>query len=220
MTKKLRAIGSILSTLPGWRMHHVADWMRTIRKPRSPLVEAMPWLAWPCIDWLQPRVYAGMRVLEYGGGGSTMYFLMRGCHVTTVEGNAQWADDLRAHTTLFGRRNELRFVDSQGDDLRLEQEYANQARIGGPWDLILVDGAFRGDCVAVARDCVAPGGMIIVDNTDLPEFAGVHAEQLLHDFDRRVFRGLGYARVLPTTTEVFLSRRPANEWRSPRIHSA
>ncbi|MDB4874978.1 MAG: FkbM family methyltransferase [Gemmatimonadetes bacterium] len=194
--------------------------MQTIRRPRSPLNEAMPWLSWSCIDWLEPRIRSGMRVLEYGGGGSTIYFLMRGCQVTTVEGNAQWVEDLRAHTKLFGESTELRFVDSQANDPRLAQEYAAQARIGRPWDVILVDGAFRGECVAVARECVVPGGMIIVDNTDLPEYAGVRAEQVLHEFDRNVFRGLGYARVMPTTTEVFIAKSGANDSRAGRIQSA
>lgn len=166
----------------------------------------MPWLAWSCIDWMERTIRPGMRVFEYGGGGSTVYFLSRGCHVTTVEGNAQWFADLRTRTQAFAQRPDLRFVDSQTADPRLEQEYASQARFGGPWDVILVDGAFRGECVAVAKDCVAAGGFIIVDNTDLPEFAGACAQLTAAGFDRKVFRGLGYARVMPTTTEVYVPK--------------
>ncbi|HEY3057445.1 MAG TPA: hypothetical protein VGL99_00565 [Chloroflexota bacterium] len=196
---------SVLATIPTWRKHHLVDWVRSwlSASERNPLEDGMPWLAWPCIDWLAGALYQDMKVLEYGGGGSTLFFLSHGCQVTTVEGNSSWVAAIRARTARFRDRLDLRYVDSQTPDPALRRHYAAQAGVGGPWDLILVDGAFRHDCLTFAMPYLATPGIIIVDNTDLPEFADFHPEHLLRDLERTVFRGLGYARRRPTTTEVF-----------------
>lgn len=148
-----------------------------------------------------------MRVFEYGGGGSTLFFLAHGCEVTSVEGSMDWAIAIRNAARPDESRLTLHFIDTRVDTPDARRLYADAALDGGPWDVILVDGAFRRECTLVAQSCVLPGGAIIVDNTDLPEYADVHADTVLSGFERRVYRGLGFARVLPTTTEVFLAPR-------------
>jgi predicted O-methyltransferase YrrM len=210
LLRKLGTAASILATAPTWRARHLADVWRTWRaSAMTPLDPPLPWLSWPCIDWLDRYVRPGMRVFEYGGGGSTLYFLARGCEVTTVEGNLTWTVAIGEAARAYRSRLRLRFIDSQNDTPTARRQYADAALDAAPWDLILVDGAFRRECVLVARRCIVPGGVIIVDNTDMPEYAEVHPEEVLRDFERRVFRGLGFARVLPTTTEVYTARRSA-----------
>jgi hypothetical protein len=170
-----------------------------------PFERPLPWLSWPSIDWLDHNVRPGMRVFEYGGGGSTIFFLTHGCEVETVEGSLEWAQAIRRAAEPHISRLSLRFVGTASDTPAARRDYANAAFAGAPWDVILVDGAFRADCIRVARQCIAHGGMIIVDNTDLPEYADVRAPEVLTGFRRRVFRGLGFARVLPTTTEVYIA---------------
>lgn len=38
---------------------------------------------------------------------------------------------------------------------------------GDGFDLIMVDGEYRADCVEVARSCLRPGGMVYLDNSDV-----------------------------------------------------
>ena len=207
MSERLATAASLVATMPTWRPHHITNWIAAWRGSPGALDAGMPWLAWSCIDWLEPRVRPGMRVLEFGGGGSTLFFLLRDCVVTTVEGNRSWADELAQRTQPFPGRSDVRFVDSQSGSALLAAAYAAEGRDGAPWDIILVDGAFRRACVEVARGSIAPGGLIIVDNTDLPEYAEVKPELVLPGFRRRVFRSLGFARVKPTTTEVYEAPR-------------
>lgn len=51
----------------------------------TPIGLRVPWLSWPAIVELVRFLGPGMRVLEYGGGGSTLFLLERGCAVRTVE---------------------------------------------------------------------------------------------------------------------------------------
>ena len=68
----------------------VPRWLHDRWKRATPIQAAMPWLSWPCIDFLRRRVKPGLRVLEWGGGGSTIFFAAAGCEVTTIETNRVW----------------------------------------------------------------------------------------------------------------------------------
>jgi hypothetical protein len=50
----------------------------------------IPWLTFPCIGLLEKTIGAGSRVFEYGGGGSTLFFLDRGATVVTAEHDPEW----------------------------------------------------------------------------------------------------------------------------------
>ena len=121
----------------------------------------MPWLAWPCIDWLERAISPGMKVFEYGGGGSTVFFLSHGCQVTTVEGNSRWAAAIRARAAPFGDRLDLRYVDSQTPDPELRRSYAAQASLGGPWDLILCCHYLHRPLFPAIAAALAPGGLFV-----------------------------------------------------------
>jgi hypothetical protein len=199
-----KRVGDLFSALWHARRHHLADWVRSCFGRRNPFRERMPWLSWPCIDYLEEQVKPGMRVLEYGGGGSTLYFLSKGCQVTTVEGHPDWGSAIRDRAAQFGtaERLNVRIVDTRGEDPSSMESYITAARSGGPWDLILVDGSFRRECLAEAKHCLSATGFLIFDNTHLPDYADAH--KLAPEFQRFVFKGLGYGRPAPTETTVFL----------------
>ena len=202
LVRKFRYIARTLPVVARSRSHHIWDLGKSwVIRQRQPLHDGMPWISWPCIDWLERTLRPGMRVLEYGGGGSTIFFLRHGCDVTTIEGDAKWVDAIQKRAGPLVPRLTLRYVNNQSGDPAMRAVYANQGAIGGPWDLILIDGAWREDCAEVAKRNLAPGGFIIVDNTDLPEHAGIY--RLMEGYRRTIFSGLGYARRELTTTELF-----------------
>lgn len=41
----------------------------------------IPWLTYPAIEFLKSYVRPGMRILEFGTGASTVWFVRRGCRV-------------------------------------------------------------------------------------------------------------------------------------------
>lgn len=173
----------------------------------------MPWLAWPCIDYLTEHLTANMCVFEYGGGGSTLYFLRQGCLVTTVEGDPRWGRDIRRSAERLGPavngRLDLRVIDITANDTESTRRYVEEVRRGGPWDVILIDGGRRPQCLTEAIPHIKPNGFLIFDNTDLELYAG--EPDRAEGFRPVRMSGFGFGRVRPTqTTILFPSERPCH----------
>ena len=109
------------------------------------------------------------RILEFGSGGSTLWFAKRGALVS-VENDPEWfaivQSALRAHGLTA--------------DLRLHPVPLHpvcNAFEADAFDLVLVDqedfadGHHRVACVEAARRLVSPGGAMMLDNSDRPKFA-------------------------------------------------
>lgn len=134
---------------------------------RGTMALRLPWLPFPLIDQLAERVGPGSRVFEYGGGGSTLWFLDRGADVVTVEHHAGWAGELRG--AVDGPRWQLleRELDAGGADYggAIEQ-FADET-----FDVVLVDGRERARCALTAAAKVRPGGWLVVDDADRERYA-------------------------------------------------
>lgn len=197
-----------------------ARWTRDRLRPRTPLELALPWVAWPCIDWLERQVLTNLRVFEYGGGGSTLYFLRRGCHVTTVENSPAWAKNIQeqAERSLGSsalERLELRVHDMPEHPGPADQAtatgYVDRIGAGTRYDLVLVDGAdgaleLRMVCLGRARHHLTDKGVIVLD--DSWRRAYEVAPRILEGFKRRIFEGVGPARVGVTRTDVYERTHP------------
>src|SRR4030095_2006104 len=90
---------------------------------------------------------------------------------------------------------------------RRKRSTSGKFTIGGPWELILVDGAHRLACLEAARDELRPNGVLLFDNADLEEYR--EASKLLPGFERRSFSGLGVCRRWTTQTDVYRRQSPA-----------
>ncbi len=188
-----------------------ANWVRDRVSGKTPLDQGLPWLAWPCIRFLAERLGSGSRVFEWGGGGSTLFFLDRGCHVTTVESSRDWSDKIRQQIlprTGACSRFDLRTIEAGRDSPESIEAYVEAVLRGRPWDLILIDGLeedylSRLRCVELAPTALRHGGTIVLDDAWRPGYDGVPG--MLSSFTRKSFRGLGPARLGVTQTDVYLS---------------
>jgi hypothetical protein len=179
-------------------------WLNDSLHRRTPLELGLPWLTWRCVEFLDEFLRPGMRVFEYGGGGSTLYFARKGCRLVTVEGYRHWSRLIRARLDEAGDAAaavEIREIAGPDDGEPPQEEYVRQVHYGGPWELILVDGAHRLACLEAARDELQPNGVLLFDNADLEEYR--EAPKLLPDFERRCFSGLGVGRRWATQTDVY-----------------
>jgi hypothetical protein len=184
-------------------------WKDRLGGKKSPIAKALPWISWPCIDFLTSAIRPGMRVFEWGGGGSTFFFLRAGCNVTTVESNEYWKqqiDQALAESPDLARRSELRLIPASSQKPANISAYIESVRTGGPWDIILVDGLqesylSRMECLNAAISHVKPGGYLVLDDAYRTDYAD--APNVLSDFTRREFWGLGPSRMGVTKTDVY-----------------
>ncbi len=174
-----------------WR--YFMTWRDSLRPGRNPIDVRRPWLTFQAIDWLSAHLEAGAKVFEYGGGGSTLFFLDRGAVLTTVEHDPEWFDLLRRkvadHPAWTGNlvppRRLAGFIPGDSadplgfstSDERLRehdfQAYAETIRNhpDAAFDLICVDGRARPACLALAIPKLRRGGLLILDNAERETYA-------------------------------------------------
>jgi hypothetical protein len=127
----------------------------------------LPWLPFRLIDELSRFLEPRSRVFEFGGGGSTLWFLDQGCEVVTVEHVGSWSRRLAALVT--SDRWELldRATDGGFDDYVDAISDFPEAS----FDVVVVDGRERVRCALAALSRVRPGGWLIVDDVDRLRYA-------------------------------------------------
>src|SRR3972149_5230763 len=123
--------------------------------PRSPEeIISQPWLHAAVIEHLEGLLRPDWKVLEHGAGGSTLWFAARVARVVSVEHSQAWRSKVRelapANVSI------LEFL-----------PYPDRI-----YDLFFIDGerAARGACLRMAPDFVKPGGWIVLDNANRPEW--------------------------------------------------
>jgi len=159
----------------------------------------LPWISWPAIRFLRDSLGKGDVVLEWGAGGSTLFFLDIGCHVTTVESSAEWLDKARA--SISGdAMNRWNPVLVSGRD----QYVSAGNRVEHP-DLVMVDGLheLRVECVRRSVASELPR-FFVVDDSWRNEYAAI--PQLLSAFERREMRGFGPGRIGVTQTDSYIRK--------------
>ena len=140
-----------------------------------------PWWNKRAIHYLATHLRPGDRVFEWGSGGSTVWLTEHGAHVTSVEDNQEWVSkvsdrcpeaDLRAIPgTATGT------IKSPGGGLGGERLFYDDyvAVIDGFRDgsfaVVIVDGQCRAECFKRAIPKVSPGGMIVLDDSDMRLYA-------------------------------------------------
>jgi len=169
--------------------------------------EALPWYTYPCIHLLEFRDFGGKRVLEFGGGQSTLWWAARAERVVTIEEDAEWYGELGKH--LPGNV-ELHLVPSQDGRDFLRGSYlagvtALVAEAGEAFDVVVIDGYhFRGELVGIALGCLAEDGAVICDDS---EGYGIHEATRDRAVSRVDFFGHQPGVVLPHCTSIVFGDR-------------
>lgn len=169
-------------------------WGFYMLKARKPLNNSVPWLTFKAIDFLKKNLNKNMKVFEYGGGSSTIFFSERVEELVTVEHNKEWFDNLK--TILEKKENikwEGHFIGpekiSLSEKLQTEnpdhyfsedadysshsfKEYASYIDKYPDYyfDVVLVDGRARPSCLKHSINKVKKGGLLILDNAERPYY--------------------------------------------------
>lgn len=132
-------------------------------EPRPwPLVEGRPWMCHLAVEQLEKLVMPGMRILEWGSGGSTIFFAERGARIISIEHDAAWAELAREELL---RRKLTAQVEIHRIDLAAN--YVDVVdRLAGSFDLVVVDGRRRVECVDKVHERVVAGGWLVLDDSD------------------------------------------------------
>ena len=137
-------------------------WFRTRaeRVARDASGSPIPWFTYPAIAFLDDRVSTDWRVLEFGAGMGTQWWCARAGAVTAVEHDPAWADEV-------ARQCGARILRSGAAESR---EYVGPALDGTRYNIVVVDGIFRNECLNAAPDLLDTAGVIILDDAQREEY--------------------------------------------------
>lgn len=164
-------------------------WFRSFHTKRSvdAAGNALPWYTYPFIAFLAPRLTQNQRVFEYGSGNSTRWYADRIKHITAVEHDETWAGmvatQLPANTTLLPR--------ILGDAYIQAVAEANER-----YQIVVVDGRQRVECVLFSADYLTEDGVLILDNSEREAYR--EARMFLQ---QRGFRSLDFFGMTPIISD-------------------
>lgn len=121
------------------------------------LLEAgYPWLTPKSVDFLEVYCSSDHRVLEFGCGGSTIFFARRCAHVTGCESSPEWADAVKVELAKNHLKNARIFTTQLVPPDALDRQY----------DIAVIDSTHlqRSVATANAMTVVRQEGIIVVDN--------------------------------------------------------
>tara|TARA_B100002019_G_C21259675_1_gene595969 strand:- start:1736 stop:2497 length:762 start_codon:yes stop_codon:yes gene_type:complete len=145
---------------------------KSVNKSGKPI----PWLTFPCIDFLENRSLSNKSVLEFGGGQSTIYFSNKVRKVITFEEDEKWAEYINSYAlpnsklyyvpyTAAGSfvdseiistigRKQINFIEET-----LERDFPNEK-----FNIIIVDGLIREAVIQICEKYLDENGAIICDD--------------------------------------------------------
>jgi hypothetical protein len=132
----------------------------------------MPWYTVGCLQWLITQDLKNMSIFEYGCGISSDWWKAQCKKWNGVESDARW---------------------SNGGILTSDMEKYIKACLDDVYDIIVIDGIYRNECVEFALQSIKKGGVIIIDNwdqasTDMPIEWWSKANDLLKKYEVSIYK--------------------------------
>jgi len=193
-------------------------WFRSVRRMQAVdgTDAALPWLSYPFIEFVEPRLTKAMRVYEFGSGNSTRWFASRVGFIKSIEHSADWfkivKNSLPDNVALIHEPvdSPLTYHSMAFMDINDATAYSTEiGKSGELYNMILVDGVNRNNCIKNAIDCVTTDGVIVVDNLEYSAEMRDGLELLSQRGYRRLeFWGLSPIVYTKTGTSIFY--RPNN----------
>ncbi len=141
-----------LAHLPDFYGHH-----RTVTEQTPVLTDGtpIPWMTYPAVSYLNQLDVSQKQVFEYGCGNSTRYWSQRCRKIVSVEHDADWFARMKganlAHAEIFHAEG---------------RAYVEMVARDAPHDIIVIDGRWRFDCAVHCTEYLAPGGLVMLDNSE------------------------------------------------------
>ena len=155
---------------------HLNLWFKDRILRKSPMESAFPWINYSTIQFMHHIVSKDTKVLEFGTGGSSLFFLGRKTNLTSIEHEAEWINEVQKRASqkqLMRWSHHLISSNKPNSRIPLADDYLYPLKniVDSSIDLVVVDGRHRVESIKRSMTKVKPGGCLILDNSDRPEYA-------------------------------------------------
>ena len=145
--------------------------------------DPIPWFTYPLIEILQNINWEGKKILEFGAGCSTIFFVKKNCEIISFEEDKNWSD----------------FVINKSNSEKLKvinrpvgfNEELNEVK-NMKFDVIIIDGHERQEILKIVTemDLLSRTGAIIFDNSEGYEFSQIiESDEMFQQFSKVDFYG-------------------------------
>lgn len=149
---------------------HDIGWFRSFIE-KAPVDESgnpLPWVTYPFIAFIKDRLRSDMELFEFGSGNSTFFYAARVRRVSTVEHDETWYRRIQ--------RSLPPNVSICHVPLSSPHAYASAAVDSGRrYDIIIVDGRYRVQCVRRSLSALKKDGVIVLDDSERVEYRKARA---------------------------------------------
>jgi hypothetical protein len=202
---------------------HAIWWLASLQ-PDYLLRKPLPWICFDALAYIRPYLFKGMRVFEYGSGGSTLFWQRQKAQLTSIEHDQAWYHRLQKHSAFLDTVD-YRLVPPERSDQKSAEavepsaytsmlpEYAGYTFAGycsqidefpdEYFDIVLIDGRARPYCIEHAHQKVKRGGLLILDNSDRAYYLDAVSD-FLSDYCWNAFSGVTPGVYRFTQTSVFV----------------
>lgn len=157
-----------------------------------------PWISYDVQRLLAGFLTPQSRVLEFGSGMSTVWYAAHAGDVISIEDNEPWFRQVEQVISDRKATNiRYRFAKNLSD---YSSPTANE--LGEGFDLIMIDGSYRDECVERSLGFLKPVGIIYLDNSDKA------ADSLTGDIPRAKNMLLEFARTKGAEVSYFTDFAP------------
>lgn len=140
-----------------------------------------PWLTQGSIDFLAHylKSLSQPRVMEFGAGGSTIWLAAQVRVIITIEHDSTWHKRIQTYLQKHAKKKNWDLIHHSRPYYSLCDKYPKEH-----FDLVLVDGRDRVDCIRSSRKLLKPGGVMMVDNTERKRYVQQGLEKLMEGWPK------------------------------------
>lgn len=179
-------------TEQGWYISHFK------KRPLNKYSEPIPWLTYPFMDFLSPRLTKEFNIFEFGSGNSTIFFSKRIRNIISIESNYKWYNEVKA---CLPSNAQIIYRESNNyADAILDYKKS--------FDIVIIDGVNRNECAKNTVNALKDNGVIILDNSNRIEYLPTFELFQSQGFKNIPFWGMAPGSSKLTCTTIFY--RPIN----------
>lgn len=155
----------------------------------------IPWFTYSAIDFLKERLNNNLNILEFGIGNSTIFLAKRVKKVTSLEHSKEWYQKISGKVSAN--------VESIPTSSSSAQDYLQPLIEESKFDVIIVDGLFRNECIKASLKHLSEVGIIILDDSERTDYAEGISFLIKNGFRQINFSGIAPEIFFRKCTTVF-----------------
>jgi len=171
---------------------HSTGWLRSFKenKPVDRNGQDLPWMNYAVIHLLKERLTKNMNLFEYGSGSSTLFFSQLVGFVRSVEYDQSWFQKV---TSEMPENVDLLFREKDENGLYC-RTISESPEL---YDVVLVDGRDRVNCIKHSVKKLKDRGVIILDDSSREEY-----EQVFVFMRKNRFRNISLEGLKPAGWDI------------------